>query len=81
MKAIVNNLINATYDQSLHQEFINFVNKMTEELSNNDVKAAEILQRGDYYVSDIVDYNKFTERKDQKIIKFNFRINQFIFLT
>ncbi len=48
---------------------INFVNKMTEELANNDVKAAEILRRGDYYVSDIVDYNRFTERKNQKIIK------------
>lgn len=46
-----------------------FINKISEELSNNDLKASELLQRDDYFVSDIVDYNKFTERDGQKIIK------------
>jgi hypothetical protein len=48
---------------------INFVNKVSEELANGDLKAYEILKKKDYFVSDIVDYNKFTQREDQKIIK------------
>ena len=55
---------------ALTREFlIKFVNKVTEELANNELKASEILQRGDYFVSDVVDYNRFTERDKQKIIK------------
>lgn len=50
---------------------ITFVNKLSEELANNDLKASEVLQRENYFVSDIVDYNKFTERPGQKIIKSN----------
>lgn len=45
------------------------VNKISEELINDELKAGELLQLGEYYVSDIVDYNRFTERKGQKIIK------------
>ena len=45
------------------------VNKLSEELVNDELKAGELLQLGEYYVSDIVDYNKFTERPGQKIIK------------
>ncbi|CAH6421508.1 VETF early transcription factor large subunit [uncultured virus] len=48
---------------------ITFINKLSEELANNDFKASEILKRGDYFVSDVVDYGKFTERQGQKIIK------------
>ena len=48
---------------------INFLNKITDELAENDFKSKEILQEGDYYVSDIVDYDRFTERPGQKIIK------------
>lgn len=55
---------------SLTQEFaISFVNKISDELAQNELKAVEILQVEGYFVSDIVDTNKFTERPGQKIIK------------
>ncbi|MCZ6910853.1 MAG: hypothetical protein O7C56_08170, partial [Rickettsia endosymbiont of Ixodes persulcatus] len=47
---------------------ITFVNKISEELASGDLKALEILKIGSYFVSDIVDYNRFTERQGQKII-------------
>merc|ERR1711991_34060 len=56
--------------QALSEEMIiEFTNKVTEELVNNDLDAKEILQDENYFVSDIVDYKKFTYRDDQKIIK------------
>jgi len=48
---------------------ITFVNKISEELASNDLKALEIMKVGNYFVSDIVDYNRFTERPNQKIIR------------
>jgi hypothetical protein len=48
---------------------IKMINKMTDELVLNDLKAFEILRIGTYFVSDIGDYNKFTERKGQTIVK------------
>lgn len=48
---------------------IKFVNKLTEELIQNNLKAVEIMQVEGYFVSDIVDYNRFTERDGQKIIR------------
>ena len=48
---------------------ITFVNKASEELSTGDLKAQEILKVGNYFVSDIVDYNRFTERTNQRIVK------------
>ncbi|AYV81264.1 MAG: early transcription factor VETF large subunit [Harvfovirus sp.] len=48
---------------------ITFVNKISEELGSNDLKALELLKIGNYFVSDIVDYNRFTERQGQKIIR------------
>ena len=48
---------------------IKFVNKVSDELAINDRKAFEILKIDDYYVSDIVDYSKFTQRTGQKIIR------------
>jgi len=48
---------------------IKFVNQLSEELIHDDLKASELLQKGDYFVSDIVDYNRFTQRPGQKIIK------------
>lgn len=48
---------------------ITFVNKISEELASGDLKALEILKIGNYFVSDIVDYNRFTERSGQKIIR------------
>jgi len=46
-----------------------FINKVSEELTNDDLKAAEILRKDEYFVSDVVDYNVYTEREGQKIIK------------
>jgi hypothetical protein len=55
---------------SLIQELvISFVNKISDELAQNELKAVEILQVEGYFVSDIVDHNKFTERPEQKIIR------------
>jgi hypothetical protein len=48
---------------------IKFINKVSDELAVYDRKALEILKIDDYYVSDIVDYNKFTTREGQKIIR------------
>lgn len=50
---------------------VTFVNKISEELASNDLKAMELLRIGNYFVSDIVDYNRFTERPNQKIIRSN----------
>lgn len=48
---------------------ISFVNRITDELVLNSLKAFEILKVGNYFVSDIVDYNRFKEREGQKTIK------------
>lgn len=48
---------------------INFVNRVSEELVQNDLKAYEILKIGNYFVSDIADYQTFKEFTGQKIIK------------
>ena len=62
-----------SYDEcnfSLTRELIiTFVNKVCEELANNELKAFEILKKDDYFVSDIADYNRYEERAGQKIIK------------
>ena len=46
-----------------------FIKKLSNEIVEIDVKAYEILNEKNYYVQDIVDYNNFTERPGQKIIK------------
>ena len=48
--------------------FVNFVNKVAEEFIQNELKADEILRRGNYFVSDIVNYNIYTERPGERII-------------
>lgn len=48
---------------------ITFVNKVSEELASGDHKAFELLRENNYFVSDIVNYNKYKERPGQKIIK------------
>jgi len=53
------------------ENIIMFINKITNELVDYDLKAFEILQIGDYFVSDIVDYTSYKERDGQKIIKSN----------
>jgi len=50
---------------------IEYVNRISIELSSKEIKAMEILKIGEYYVSDIVDYNRYTERQHQKIIQSN----------
>jgi hypothetical protein len=50
-------------------EIIKFINRMSEELATNDRKAYEILRIGDYFVSDIVDYNRYTERPEQTVVR------------
>jgi len=46
---------------------IEFINKITEELVQNDLRAFEILQVEGYFVSDVVDLDKFTEKPGQNI--------------
>jgi hypothetical protein len=48
---------------------IEYVNKLVNELLYNDVKKKEVLNLDNYYVSDIVNYDVYTKRSDQKIIK------------
>ena len=48
-----------------------FINKVAQELVEFDLKAFEILRIGDYFVSDIVDYNTYKEYPGQKIVKSN----------
>jgi len=46
-----------------------YIKKLSNEIVEIDIKAYEILNEKNYYVQDIVDYNNFTERPGQKIIK------------
>jgi len=46
-----------------------FANKISEELVLGGIKASELLKIDNYFVSDIVDYKKFTEKENQKIVK------------
>lgn len=48
-----------------------FVNRVSQELIEYDLKAFEILRIGDYFVSDIVNYDTYKERPGQKIVKSN----------
>jgi hypothetical protein len=62
--------INDTCKLSLDKEMIiTFINKLSEELVGNNLKLNELLGKDQYFVSDIVDYNVYTVRPDQKIIK------------
>lgn len=53
----------------IREMIIQFVNKMSSELIANNHKTFELLNREDYSVSDIADYNSFKEIKGQKVIK------------
>lgn len=54
-----------------------YVNKVIEEMVQDSIKFKEIIQEGNYYVSDIVDYTQYTYRPNQKIIKStNFTLNK-----
>lgn len=53
------------------------INRLVEELVMNGIKFKEIVMEDNYYVSDIVDYTQFSDRKNQKIIKTsNFNIKK-----
>ena len=54
-----------------NEMLINFINKISEELLNDGIKKDELLQLNNYFVSDIVSYQNFTERPKQTIIKNN----------
>lgn len=48
---------------------VKFISMVSEELVDGGIKAQELLKSGDYFVSDIVDYSKFTYKDGQKILK------------
>jgi hypothetical protein len=48
---------------------IEFVNIISNELINDSIKSMEIFKIDDYFVSDIVDYNRFKIKLGQKILK------------
>ena len=50
---------------------ISFINKISAELAKNELRAMELMRYGNYFVSDIVDYTRFTEREGQKIVRSN----------
>ena len=50
-------------------KLFDFIKKLSVELVEQEIKAYEILREKKYYVSDIVDYNNFTEKPGQRIIK------------
>jgi len=53
------------------ESIVMYVNRISEELAQNDMRAFEIMQKYDYFVSDIVNRNNFTEMPGQKIIRAN----------
>ena len=48
---------------------LEFIKKLSIEIIGQDVKAYELLREKRYHISDIVDYNNFTEKPGQRIIK------------
>ena len=55
---------------ALTEDFLlEFIKKISSEMIEQEVKAHEILKEKKYFVSDIVDYNNYTEKPGQKIIK------------
>jgi len=49
-------------------QLVDYINKVTEEFIQNEIKAQEILQKGVHFVSDIVDRNIFKERPGERVI-------------
>lgn len=47
---------------------VDYINQVAEEFVQNELKAHEILRKGEYFVSDIVNYNIFTERPGERIV-------------
>lgn len=58
-------------------DIITNINRLVEELVMGGIKFKEIIMEDNFYVSDIVDYTQFSDRKNQKIIKTsNFNIKK-----
>jgi hypothetical protein len=58
---------------------IDFVNKVIEDIVQNNIQFKELIQENTYYVSDIVSQNQYTSRDNQIIIKTsNFNLNKII---
>jgi len=55
--------------QLKYDKAVEFVNKIIEEMILNSIQFKEIIQESNYFVSDIVDYNMYTSRPKQKIVK------------
>jgi hypothetical protein len=52
-------------------QVVDYINRVTEELTNNELKSNELLSLENYFVSDIVNRENYTNRQNQKIIKSN----------
>ena len=53
------------------KQIIEYINKVSEELTNNELKSNELLMKEKYFVSDIYNRDNYTPRDNQKIIKSN----------
>lgn len=62
---------NSCYLNITKKMVITFINKVAQEFVDYDLKAFELLRIGNYFVSDIVDYNTYKEYPGQKIVKSN----------
>jgi hypothetical protein len=55
---------------ALTQEYLfDFIKRLSIEIVEQEITGLEILRENKYFVSDIVDFNNFTEKPGQKIIK------------
>ena len=48
---------------------LDYINKLIEEMIIDKIKFKELIQEDNYFVSDIINYNTYTQRDDQQIIK------------
>src|SRR5690606_39102003 len=60
---------NSCYFGLTKMKAVEYVNKISEELLRDPMKRNEILKNNNYFVSDIVDYNSFTQKPGQTVIK------------
>jgi len=54
-----------------NEKLIEYISRVSNELVNNELKSLEILSIDQYFISDIVNFNNYTYRDEQKIIKSN----------
>lgn len=65
--------------QLQYDKLIEFINKVIEEMILNKIQFKELIQESNYFVSDIVDYNLYTPREEQKIIRTsNFNVKKIL---